>query len=163
MSKNAKKEHINLSLLNKNKVVEEKPKQNDNSNINKNSNIKSSNLPKLIIKKESSNNDTKEVLNKKRERTQSQTKETEEEINNNSTNNLNKKKMPLNEAKKEMKDFEQLIIDLEQDLQKKYGVNFPDLSFEDNLPDEIKNKLIDNFLERPDVKKIYNEAISQNK
>ena len=120
-------------------------------------------MPKLIIKKESSHNDTKEVLNKKRERTQSQTKETEEEINNNSTNNLNKKKMPLNEAKKEMKDFEQFIIDLEQDLQKKYGVNFPDLSFEDNLPDEIKNKLIDHFLERPDVKKIYNEASSQNK
>ena len=163
MSKNGKKETINLSLFNKNKIVEEKPKQNDNSNINKNSNIKSSNLPKLIIKKESSNNDTKEVLNKKRERTQSQTKETEEEINNNSTNNLNKKKTPLNEAKKVIKDFEQFIIDKEQDLQKKYGVNFPDLSFEDNLPDEIKNKLMDDFLENPKIKKILNEAMLNNK
>ena len=66
--------------------------------------------------------------------------------------------MSLNEAKKEMKDFELLITNTEKEIQKKYGFIFPDLSYEDNLPDEIKNKLLDNFLERPEIKKILNEV-----
>ena len=69
--------------------------------------------------------------------------------------------MPFNEAKKEMKDFKLLIDNTEKEIQKKYGIIFPDLSFEDNLPDEIKNKLIDCFLEKPDIKKILNEVNSQ--
>jgi hypothetical protein len=60
-----------------------------------------------------------------------------------------------------MKDFELLIFNTEKEIQKKYGLVFPDLSFEDNLPDEFKNKLIDNFLERPDIKKILNEVNTQ--
>ena len=69
--------------------------------------------------------------------------------------------MSLTDAKKEMKEFELLIMNTEKELQKKYGFIFPDLSYEDNLPDEIKNKLIDNFLEKPDIKKILNEADAQ--
>ena len=101
------------------------------------------------------------MLNKKRDRTQSNNKENEEDVNNTTTNNIIKKKMSLNEAKKEMKDFELLIINTEKEIQKKYGFIFPDLSYEDNLPDEIKNKLLDNFLDRPEIKKILNEVNSQ--
>ena len=170
MSKNGQKETINISFLNKTKESEDKLKQNDSNNTNKNNNTSNSsktdkdeNIPKIISKKENNtnNNDSSNsILNKKRERTQSHGKEQEEEINN-TTNNLSKRKMPLNEAKKEMKDFELLIFNTEKEIQKKYGLVFPDLSFEDNLPDEIKNKLIDNFLERPDIKKILNEVNTQ--
>ena len=167
MSKNGPKETINISFLNKAKESEDKSKQNDSNNTNKNNNIsnsskpdKNENIPKIISKKENqtnNNNDSSNtILNKKRERTQSHGKEQEEE-----TNNLSKRKMPLNEAKKEMKDFELLIFNTEKEIQKKYGLVFPDLSFEDNLPDEFKNKLIDNFLERPDIKKILNEVNTQ--
>ena len=172
MSKNDKKEVINISFLNKSKESEDKLKQNDinnTNNTNKNNNSPNlsktdtkENLPKINIKKESNNTNnatesTNTILNKKRERTESHT----EEEANNTTNNLNKKKMPLNEAKKEMKEFEQLIFNMEKEIQKKYGFAFPDLSYEDNLPDDIKNKLIDNFLERPHIKKILIEANAQ--
>ena len=161
-----KKEVINISLINKNKTTEEKSKQNDNQ-INKDKNIinkfkddNKANLPKIIQKKEISNNkdNSNTIINKKRERTASHNKEAEEEINNNT---VNKRRMPLNEAKKEMKDFKLLIDNTEKEIQKKYGIIFPDLSFEGNLPDEIKNKLIDYFLEKPDIKKILNEVNSQ--
>ena len=82
---------------------------------------------------------------------------------NNTNNILNKKKTSVNEAKKEMKDFELLILNTEKEIQKKYGIVFPDLSFEDNFPDFIKNQLIDDFLESPNIKKILNEANSQQK
>ena len=164
MSKNVQKEVINISLITKNKTVEEKSKQND-SGINKTNNTlnfpksdKKVNLPKMIPKKESiiNNNDTPNTaINKKRERTQSHNKEAEEEINNNI---ISKRRMPLNEAKKEMKDFKILIENTEKDIQKKYGIIFPDLSFEDNLSEEIKNKIIDNFLDSPDIKKILSEV-----
>ena len=156
MSKNVQKEIINISLINKNKVLEEKSKQRDNNTKND----KKVNLPKIIPKKENNiNNDIPNtMINKKRERTQSHNKEAEEEINNNT---LSKKRMPLNEAKKEMKDFKILIENTEKDIQKKYGIIFPDLSFEDNLSEEIKNKLIDNFLESSDIKRILNEINSQ--
>ena len=169
MSKNGPKETINISFFNKNKDSEDKSKQNDSNNSNKNNNSPNASKPernensqKIILKKESNpnnnNNDSSNtILNKKRERTQSHGKEQEEEANN-TMNNLSKRKMPLNEAKKEMKDFEMLIFNTEKEIQKKNGLVFPDLSFEDNLPDEIKNKLIDNFLERPDIKKILNES-----
>ena len=164
MSKNVKKEVINISLINKNKSVEDKSKQNVNINsINKVNNVsnfpkndKIGNLPKIIPKKDNLTNNTSNIIiNKKRDRTQSQNKEAEEEINNNT---IIKKRMPFNEAKKEMKDFKLLIDSTEKEIQKKYGIIFPDLSFEDNLPNEIKNKLIDYFLEKPDIKKILNEA-----
>ena len=169
MSKNVKKEVINISLINKNKTIEDKSKQNTNSNsINKMNNLsnipkndKLGNLPKIIPKKDNITNDTtttNTMINKKRERTQSQIKEAEEEINNNI---IIKKRMPLNEAKKEMKDFKLLLDNTEREIQKKYGIIFPDLSFEDNLPDDIKNILIDYFLEKPDIKKILNEVNSQ--
>ena len=143
----------------------------DSNNTNKNNNVsnsskpdKNENIPKIISKKENNTNNNNDssntILNKKRERTQSHGKEQEEETNN-TTNNLSKRRMPLNEAKKEMKDFELLIFNTEKEIQKKYGLVFPDLSFEDNLPDEFKNKLIDNFLERPDIKKILNEVNTQ--
>ena len=166
MSKHGPKEFINLTLLNKNKTIEEKSKQKDN-NKNKIYNIsksdKKEDLPKIISKKDNSNNNeiNNNMLNKKRDRTQSNNKENEEDVNNTTTINIIKKKMSLNEAKKEMKDFELLIINTEKEIQKKYGFIFPDLSYEDNLPDEIKNKLLDNFLERPEIKKILNEVNSQ--
>ena len=166
MSKNHQKEVISISFLNKNKTTENWSNKKDNS-INKNNmlniqkNKKKENLPKLIIKKDTNNNNdiSNDMLNKKRERYQIHSKENEEEINNNI---VNKKKMSLNEAKKDMKEFELLIKNTEKEIQNKYGVIFPDLFYEDNLPDEIKNKLIDNFLERPNVKKILNEANSKN-
>ena len=165
MWKNNKKEVINISLINKNKTAEEKSKQND-GRANKDKNILNQskddnreNLPKIIQKKEIANNKdiSNTIINKKRERTLSQNKEAEEEINNNMAN---KRKMPLNEAKKEMKDFKLLIENTEKEIQKKYGIIFPDLDFEDNLPNEIKNKLIDNFLENSQIKNILNEINS---
>ena len=166
MSKHGPKEFINLTLLNKNKTIEEKSKQKDNNKIkiyNISKNDKKEDLPKIISKKDNSNNNeiNNNMLNKKRDRTQSNNKENEEDVNNTTTNNIIKKKMSLNEAKKEMKDFELLILNTEKEIQKKYGFIFPDLSYEDNLPDEIKNKLLDNFLERPEIKKILNEVNSQ--
>ena len=172
MSKNDKKEVINISFLNESKESEDKPRQNDINNTNKNNNLQNlsktdtkENLSKINIKKENNNTNnatvpTNIILNKKRERNESHNKEPEEETNN-TNNNLNKKKMPLNEAKKEMKEFEQLIFNTEKEIQKKYGFAFPDLSYENNLPDDIKNKLIDIFLERPHIKKILNEANAQ--
>ena len=165
MWKNNKKEVINISLINKNKTAEEKSKQND-GRANKDKNILNQskednreNLPKIIKKKEIANNKdiSNTIINKKRERTLSHNKEAEEEINNNIAN---KRKMPLNEAKKEMKDFKLLIENTEKEIQKKYGIIFPDLDFEDNLPNEIKNKLIDNFLENSQIKNILNEINS---
>ena len=165
MWKNNKKEVINISLINKNKTAEEKSKQND-GRANKDKNILNQskddnreNLPKIIQKKEIANNNdiSNIIINKKRERTLSHNKEAEEEINNNIAN---KRKMPLNEAKKEMKDFKLLIENTEKEIQKKYGIIFPDLDFEDNLPNEIKNKLIDNFLENSQIKNILNEINS---
>ena len=160
-----KKEVINISLINKNKTIEEKSKQNDNqlikdkNVINKLKDDNKVNLPKIIQKKEMQNNkdNSNTIINKKRERTLSHNKEAEEEINNNIAN---KRKMPLNEAKKEMKDFKLLIENTEKEIQKKYGIIFPDLDFEDNLPNEIKNKLIDNFLENSQIKNILNEINS---
>ena len=177
MSKNAQKEAINLSAINKNNKIEANPKINESNKIKINEIAnqkeekyegKDNNLPKLCLKKESTttnnnnNINNKNLLNQKRERNQSHNKEIEEEISKNNTVNNSKKKMPsLNEAKKEMKDFEILILNTEKEIQKKYGFTFPDLSYEDNLPDEIKNKLIDNFLESPKIKKILNEINSQ--
>ena len=165
MWKNNKKEVINISLINKNKTAEEKSKQND-GRTNKDKNILNQskednreNLPKIIKKKEIANNKdiSNTIINKKRERILSHNKEGEEQINNNIAN---KRKMPLNEAKKEMKDFKLLIENTEKEIQKKYGIIFPDLDFEDNLPNEIKNKLIDNFLENSQIKNILNEINS---
>ena len=178
MTKN-QKEVINISLLNKNINLDEKSKINDNSN-NKNNTInlsedkkdKSKNnkeiLPKIFLKKET-NNTNNNMLNQKRERTQSNNKDIEENQNNNigeknsnnSANNLNKKKTSLSDAKKEMKDFELLILNTEKEIQKKYGFIFPDLSYEDNLPDDIKNKLIDDFLDSPRIQKLLNEATAK--
>lgn len=62
-----------------------------------------------------------------------------------------------------MKDFEPLILNTEKELQNKYGFIFPISSFEDNSPDETKNKLMDDFLENPKIKKILNEAMLNNK
>ena len=150
--KNNQKETINISLLNKN----DKSKTNDSKNNNViNISEDKNTLPKITLKKDSNdysnNSRSNNMLNQKRERTQS----------NNNNNNLNRKKT-VTEAKKEMKDFELLIINTEKELQNKYGIVFPDLSFEDNLPDDIKNKLIDDFLESPKIQKLLNEA-SNNK
>ena len=176
MAKNGQKEVINLSFLNKNNKSEEQSKLPE---LNKNNEIahpleekkdKKENLPKLCLKKDNNNTNNNNLLNQKRERTQNNSKEAEEEINNNNNNNINnannavnstKKKMSVNEAKKEMKDFELLINNTEKEIQKKYGFTFPDLSYEDNLPDDIKNKLIDNFLESPKIKKRLTEINSQ--
>lgn len=179
MTKN-QKEVINISLLNKNITLDEKSKVNDNSN-NKNNIINLSEdkkdklknnkeiLPKIFLKKET-NNTNNNMLNQKRERTQSNNnKDIEENQNNNigeknsnnSANNLNKKKTSLSDAKKEMKDFELLILNTEKEIQKKYGFIFPDLSYEDNLPDDIKNKLIDDFLDSPRIQKLLNEATAK--
>ena len=169
MAKNGQKEIINLSFLNKNNKPEDKSKliESNKNNIVNNSleekTEKKDNLPKLCLKKENNNNiHNNNLLNQKRDRELNQKKEIEEEIsNNNNTVNNYKKKMSVNEAKKEMKDFELLIINTEKEIQKKYGFTFPDLSYEDNLPDDIKNKLIDNFLESPKIKKILNEINTQ--
>ena len=129
---------------------------NDNKDKQKLNDNKGENdlLPKVTLKKETNN----KMLNQKKERG-------EEEINNinfedkssNNIINMSKKKKSLNEAKKEMKEFELLILNTEKELQKKYGITFPDLSFEDNFPDEIKNKLIDDFLDSPNIKNILNQ------
>ena len=120
----------------------------------------------MTLKKDNNySNISNNMLNQKRERAQSNNnKDIEEDIhnnmegkNNNNNNNANKKKT-VAEAKKEMKDFELLIINTEKELQNKYGIVFPDLSFEDNLPDDIKNKLLDDFLESPKIQKILSEC-----
>ena len=123
-------------------------------------------LPKLIVKKETFNNNAS-MLNQKRERAPSNSKEGEDNNNiedksiNSAINNSNRKRTSLNEAKKEMKEFEALILNTEKEIQRKYGFIFPDLSFEDNLPNNIKSKLLDDFLESPRIKKILDEANEQ--
>ena len=169
MNKNIQKEVINISNLNKDNNTQEKIKIDDKNNIrniSEDKNIKKEVLPKLTLIKDNN------FLNQKRERERnnSGSKEIEEEIANNiedknlnnTNNNINRKRTSVNEAKKEMKDFELLILNTEKEIQKKYGIVFPDLSFEDNFPDYIKNKLIDDFLESPKIKKLLNEANNQN-
>ena len=165
MNKNNQKEIINISNLNKDIFKNEQLKLEDKiniRNISEDKNIKKDILPKITLIKENKENN---MLNQKREREISSrgNKENEEEdkvlnINNNALGN--KKRILVNEAKKEMKDFELLILNTEKEIQKKYGIVFPDLSFEDNFPDFIKNQLIDDFLESPNIKKILNEAIA---
>ena len=167
MNKNNKKEIINLSSLAKDINKEEKSKLDDKNNIRNISEdkvIKKEVLPKLPLIKENNNN----LLNQKRERTKSNNKEAEEAINNQEDKNINninnitgKKRTTLAEAKKEMEEFELLILNTEKELKKKYGIVLPDLSFEDNFPDYIKNKLIDDYLESPPIKKILNEVNNQ--
>ena len=167
--KNNQKEVINISNLNKENNAQEKIKLDDKNNIrniSEDKNVKKEVLPKLTLIKDNN------FLNQKRERERnnSGSKEIEEEITNNiedknlnnTNNNTNRKRTSVNEAKKEMKDFELLILNTEKEIQKKYGIVFPDLSFEDNFPDYIKNKLIDDFLESPKIKKLLNEANNQN-
>ena len=169
MNKNNQKEVINISNLNKENNTQEKIKIDDKNsirNISEDKNDKKEILPKLTLIKDNN------FLNQKRERERnnSGSKEIEEEITNNiedknlnnTNNNTNRKRTSVNEAKKEMKDFELLILNTEKEIQKKYGIVFPDLSFEDNFPDYIKNKLIDDFLESPKIKKLLNEANNQN-
>lgn len=169
MNKNNQKEVINISNLNKENNTQEKIKLDDKNNIrniSEDKNVKKEVLPKLTLIKDNN------FLNQKRERERnnSGSKEIEEEITNNiedknlnnTNNNTNRKRTSVNEAKKEMKDFELLILNTEKEIQKKYGIVFPDLSFEDNFPDYIKNKLIDDFLESPKIKKLLNEANNQN-
>ena len=166
MNKNNQKEVINISNLNKDNNTEEKIKIDDKNNVKNISEdkiVKKELLPKLTLIKDNN------FLNQKRERNNNNSKEIEEEIANNvedknlnnTNNNINRKKTSVIEAKKEMKDFELLILNTEKEIQKKYGIVFPDLSFEDNFPDYIKNKLIDDFLESPKIKKLLNEANSQ--
>ena len=173
--KNNQKEVINISALNKT-IIKEKSKINDNKNkiinISQDKNDKKDILPKISLKKDNihlNNNINNNMLNQKRERSHSNNnKDIEEEINNNiedkninHNNNISRKRTTVAEAKKEMKDFELLILNTEKELQTKYGLVFPDLSFEDNLPDDIKNKLIDDFLENPKIKKILSDAGTQ--
>jgi hypothetical protein len=106
------------------------------------------------------------MLNQKRERAPSNNKEgednnIEDKSINSIVNSSNRKRTSLNEAKKEMKDFETLILNTEKEIQRKYDFIFPDLSFEDNLPDDIKSKLLDDFLDSPRIKKILDEANEQ--
>ena len=167
MNKNNQKEVINLSNLIKENNAEEKIKLDDKNiirNITEDKNVKKEVLPKLTLIKDNN------FLSQKRERNNSNSKENEEDITNNledkninNVNNINisRKRTSVNEAKKEMKDFELLILNTEKEIQKKYGIIFPDLSFEDNFPDYIKNKLIDDFLESPKIKKLLNEANNQ--
>ena len=168
MNKNIQKEVINISNLNKDNNTQEKIKIDDKNNIrniSEDKNIKKEVLPKLTLIKDNN------FLNQKRERERnnSGSKEIEEEIANNiedknlnnTNNSINRKRTSVIEAKKEMKDFELLILNTEKEIQKKYGIVFPDLSFEDNFPNYIKNKLIDDFLESPKIKKLLNEANNQ--
>lgn len=158
--------------INKKSNVEEKPKISDThkNNISEDKEEKSKTtkefLPKLIIKKETYNNNTS-MLNQKRERAPSNNKEEdnnniEDKSINSTTNNSSKKRTTFNEAKKEMKDFEILILNTEKELQRKYGFTFPDLSFEDNLPEDIQSKLLDDFLNLPRITKLLDEASEQN-
>ena len=170
MSKNQKGRR-RLFNINKKFNLGEKPKisatlkNNISEDKEENRNTKEF-LPKLIVKKETYNNNTS-MLSQKRERAPSNNKEGEDNNNiedksiNSIVNNSNKKRTSLNEAKKEMKDFETLILNTEKEIQRKYGFIFPDLSFEDNLPDDIKSKLLDDFLDSPRIKKILDEANEQ--
>jgi hypothetical protein len=170
MSKNQKGRR-RLFNINKKFNLGEKPKisgilkNNISEDKEENKNTKEF-LPKLIIKKETYNNNAS-ILNQKRERAPSNSKEGEDNNNLedksiNSANNIsNRKRTSLNEAKKEMKEFESLILNIEKEIQRKYGFIFPDLSFEDNLPNDIKSKLLDDFLDNPRIKKILDEANEQ--
>jgi hypothetical protein len=170
MSKNQKGRR-RLFNINKKFNLVEKPKISDTlkNNISEdkeeNRNTKEF-LPKLIVKKETYNNNTS-MLSQKRERAPSNSKDGEDNNNiedksiNSIVNNSNRKRTSLNEAKKEMKDFETLILNTEKEIQRKYGFIFPDLSFEDNFPDDIKSKLLDDFLDSPRIKKILDEANEQ--
>ena len=63
-----------------------------------------------------------------------------------------KKVISFYEAKKEIDDFTAQLIKMEEELSKKYSITFPDLSFEDTLPDEIKIKLVEDFFDSKEIK-----------
>ena len=136
--------------------------KNNIRNISEDKKVKKEFLPKMTIFKDNN------FLNQKRERNNSNSKEIEEEITNNledknlnNTNNFNRKRTSGNEAKKRNERFWIINFEYRKRNSKKCGIVFPDLSFEDNYLDHIKNKLIDDFLESPKIRKILNQANSQ--
>lgn len=167
----------NISLdekkeINKSSTKEEQHKT--SALIEKKDNInKKTHITYCINKNEAKENNK---LNKKRERI----KEDEQNINNINVNdwiNKNKDNSPFQnntsgetfrrktsfiEAKREIEEFAKLIEKTEDDIIKKYNITFPNFSFEKYFPDELKSKLIDNFLETTEMKDILVKLGNQN-
>ena len=149
-----------------NKDIDKKV-QDNNINLDENKETKediSNNLKKLQNNACVNNsNNTNIALNQKRERdTSEEQNDLEEKTNNTATVNAEPiKRKTFTEAKKEMEEFEKLILQAEENLKSKYGYVLPQLEFEEKFPDEIKNKLIDSFFENPEITNILNEINKQ--
>ena len=63
-----------------------------------------------------------------------------------------KKVISFLEAKKEIEDFTAQLTKMEEDLSKKYSITFPDMSYEDALPDDIKIKIVEDFFDSQEIK-----------
>ena len=63
-----------------------------------------------------------------------------------------KKVISFLEAKKEIEDFTAQLSKMEEDLSKKYSITFPDMSYEDALPDDIKIKIVEDFFDSQEIK-----------
>ena len=71
-----------------------------------------------------------------------------------------KKVISFAEAKKEIEDFAVQLEKMEGDIQKKYSITFPDMSYEDVLPDEMKIKIIEEYFDSKEIKELLS-AISK--
>lgn len=71
-----------------------------------------------------------------------------------------KKMMSFAEAKKEIDDFSLQLEKLEKEIKEKYSISFPDSSYEDQLPDDIKIKLVENYFESPEIKELFIKTTS---
>ena len=88
-------------------------------------------------------------------------------INNSNADNTNsnndnilknvKKKITFKEAQQSIKDFSGLLNETEKKIKEKYGNCLPDFSCEEKLPIAWRTKLINDFFESDEMKKIVNK------
>lgn len=124
----------------------------NNTNKNENKNINQSTLNSSINQNNNNlytniNQDLNAIL------TSNPTQISTQNLLNLNNNNENKKTLFV-DAKKEIEEFSQMIEKVEEEIIKKYNITIPNFSYEDTFPEEIKNKLLDNFLETPEIEEI---------
>jgi hypothetical protein len=67
------------------------------------------------------------------------------------------KKLSFSAAKKEIDDFASLMDNVIVEMKEKYGVDIPDTTYDEFLPDEIKIKLIEDFFNDKEIQKLAKE------
>lgn len=61
------------------------------------------------------------------------------------------KKISFSTAKKEIEDFAIEIERIEKDIKEKYGINVSDFYYEDELPDDLKIKLVEDYFNSKEI------------